>query len=88
MNYVLWGILLGSALLLIVTLLRNPFAFRWMGMVCLQVALAAFMLYILNLFSSYTNLELPLNAVTVGTVSILGVPGLAMLAALKLWVVV
>lgn len=88
MSYVLWGVLLVSALLLIITLLRNPFAFRWIGSLCLHAAFASFLLYILNLFSSYTHVELPLNAATIGTVSVLGIPGLAVLAALKLWVVV
>jgi len=88
MQYMLWGVFLGSGLLLAFVLLRRRFAFQWLGHACLHVAFASILLYILNLFSSYTHLELPLNAVTIGTVSILGLPGLAALAALKLWVLV
>ncbi|MBP1153454.1 MULTISPECIES: pro-sigmaK processing inhibitor BofA family protein [unclassified Paenibacillus] len=84
--YIIWGILLLSGGLLSVLLLKNRFAFQWVGKLCLHLAFACIMLYILNLFSSYTHLELPLNVVTVGTVGVLGIPGLAALAALKLWV--
>ncbi|WP_261381299.1 pro-sigmaK processing inhibitor BofA family protein [Paenibacillus cremeus] len=86
MQYMLWGILIGSGVLLAFLLLRNRFAIQWLGYACLHVAFAAILLYILNLFSSYTHLELPLNAATIGTVSVLGIPGLAALAALKLFV--
>ncbi|UQZ84874.1 Sigma-K factor-processing regulatory protein BofA [Paenibacillus konkukensis] len=86
-QYLLWGILIVSGLLLAITLFRHKHAFQWIGYVCLHVAFAAFLLYILNLFGPYTRIEVPLNAATVSTVSVLGVPGLLMLVALKLWVV-
>ncbi|MCZ8514605.1 pro-sigmaK processing inhibitor BofA family protein [Paenibacillus filicis] len=87
-SYVLWGILILSVILLTLVLARNPHIFQSFGYVCLHVAIGIFLLYLLNLFSPYTRLELPLNAVTVGTVSVLGIPGLMMLAALKLWIIV
>lgn len=86
-SYILWGVLGISTLLLVWTLFRHRFAFQWLGHWCLNVAVAAFLLYLLNLLLPYTHVEVPLNAATVGTVSVLGLPGLAMLVALKLWVV-
>ncbi|WP_245856177.1 pro-sigmaK processing inhibitor BofA family protein [Paenibacillus rigui] len=86
-SYILWGVLGISTLLLVFTLFRHRFAFHWLGYLCLNVALASFLLYALNLFLPYTNVEVPINATTVGTVSVLGLPGLLMLVALKLWVV-
>ncbi|WP_248929124.1 pro-sigmaK processing inhibitor BofA family protein [Paenibacillus hamazuiensis] len=83
-HYVLWGVLIVSGLLLVFTLFRSKYSFYWLGHVCLQIAFAAFLIYFLNLFSSYTQLTIPLNAVTVGTVGLLGIPGLCMLAAVKL----
>ncbi|MCZ8522970.1 MULTISPECIES: pro-sigmaK processing inhibitor BofA family protein [Paenibacillus] len=83
----LWSVLIGSGVLLGAVILRNRFAFQMLGKVCLHLAFASILLYMMNLFSGYTHIELPLNAVTVGTVSVLGLPGLAVLAALKLWVV-
>lgn len=85
--YLPWGIFIVSTILLLIVVFRTPSAFQWLGRMCLHVALAIFLLYIINLFSGYTHFELPVNAVTVGTVSVLGVPGLGMLAALKLWVI-
>ncbi|WP_159881863.1 pro-sigmaK processing inhibitor BofA family protein [Paenibacillus puerhi] len=86
-SYVLWGVLTVSGGLLGIMILRNKAALQWLGMLMLQVVFSAVMLYVINLLSPYTRLELPLNAVTVGIVSLLGVPGLATLTALKLWVV-
>jgi inhibitor of the pro-sigma K processing machinery len=45
---------------------------------------AALLIYVLNLFSGYTSLTIPFNAVTVGIVGTLGLPGLGLLAAVKL----
>ncbi|PZE20087.1 pro-sigmaK processing inhibitor BofA family protein [Paenibacillus xerothermodurans] len=86
-TYLLWAIFGVSALLLVVILLRQRIAFQWFGSLCLNVAFAAFLLYIINLLAPYTHLALPMNVTTVGTVSVLGVPGLLMLGALKLWIV-
>jgi len=86
-SYILWGMLIGSGGLLGLLILRNRSAFQWLGMLLLQVAFSAILLYVINLFTPYTHLELPLNAATVGTVSILGMPGLAAITALKLWVI-
>lgn len=86
-QYMLWGILIVSGLLLVITLFRHKHTFQWIGYLCLHIAFAAFLLYVVNLLGPYTRLEVPLNLATVGTVSVLGVPGLMMLIALKLWVV-
>ncbi|TDF92198.1 pro-sigmaK processing inhibitor BofA family protein [Paenibacillus piri] len=86
-TYLLWAIFAISGIILLFTLFRHKYAFNWIGYVCLHVAIAAFLLYIVNLLGPYTRVEVPLNATTVGTVSILGVPGLMLLLALKLWIV-
>ncbi|NOU91983.1 hypothetical protein GC093_01865 [Paenibacillus sp. LMG 31456] len=86
-SYLLWGIFSISGILLVFTLFRHRYAFNWIGSLCLNVAIAAFLLYIVNLLGPYTTVEVPLNATTVGTVSVLGVPGLLMLVAMKLWIV-
>jgi inhibitor of the pro-sigma K processing machinery len=86
-SYLLWAIFSISGILLVFTLFRNKYAFNWIGYLCLNVAIAAFLLYIVNLLGPYTQVEVPLNAVTVGTVSILGIPGLLALIAIKLWII-
>jgi inhibitor of the pro-sigma K processing machinery len=86
-TYLLWGIFGFSGMLLVFILFRQKAAFHWLGYLCLNIAFAAFLLYILNLLGPYTGLQMPLNATTVGTVSVLGIPGLILLAALKLWII-
>jgi inhibitor of the pro-sigma K processing machinery len=86
-SYLLWTVFSISGILLVFTLFRHKYAFQWLGYLCMNVAFAAFLLYILNLFGTYTHIEVPLNPATVGTVSMLGIPGLLMLVALKLWII-
>jgi inhibitor of the pro-sigma K processing machinery len=80
----MWALLAVSALLLLVVMVRSRVAVRWLTYLGLNVVVAAFLLYFLNLLSSYTHFSLPINATTLGTVAVLGIPGLLLLAALKL----
>ncbi|MFC5450422.1 pro-sigmaK processing inhibitor BofA family protein [Paenibacillus aestuarii] len=84
LKYVMWGLLVLSSLLLVFTLFRNRRAGRWLSAVGVNVALAAFLLYLLHLLSGYTHIDLPINTTTLGTVTVLGVPGILLLVCLKL----
>jgi inhibitor of the pro-sigma K processing machinery len=84
MKLLVWGILLVSALLLLIMLLRNRAAGRWFVYLGVNVVAAAFLLYFINLMSTYTHFTLPINGSTLGTVGLLGIPGLLLLVALKL----
>ncbi|NEW07608.1 pro-sigmaK processing inhibitor BofA [Paenibacillus sp. SYP-B3998] len=84
MKYVMWGLLSLSSLLLVFTLFRNRRAGRWLSTLGLNIVIAAFILYGMNLLSEYTNLELPINTTTLGTVTVLGVPGILLLVCLKI----
>ncbi|MFD0698797.1 pro-sigmaK processing inhibitor BofA family protein [Paenibacillus sp. GCM10027628] len=84
LKYVMWGLLVLSSFLLLFTLVRNRRAGRWLSAIALNVAFAAFILYVLNLLSAYTNFDLPINTATLGTVTVLGVPGILLLICLKL----
>ncbi|KIL38597.1 hypothetical protein SD70_25200 [Gordoniibacillus kamchatkensis] len=84
MRVAMWVVLAVCALLLLVVVLRNRVAGRWLTYLALNVVVAAFLLYFVNLLSSYTHFTLPINVATLCTVGILGVPGLFLLAALKL----
>ncbi|MBD0381926.1 pro-sigmaK processing inhibitor BofA family protein [Paenibacillus sp. WST5] len=80
----MWGLLVLSSMMLIFILFRNRRAGRWLSAIALNIAFAAFILYVLNLLSAYTNFELPINTATLGTVTVLGVPGILLLVCLKL----
>lgn len=62
----------------------QPGAGRLLSTLVLNVVVAAFLLYTLNLLSTYTQVDLPINTATLGTVTVLGVPGVLLLVGLKL----
>lgn len=84
MKIAMWAVLAVSALLLLIVVLRSTVAGRWLTYLGLNVVIAGFLLYFLNLLSSYTHFTLPINVATLSTVGILGIPGLFLLVALKL----
>ncbi|NOV02466.1 pro-sigmaK processing inhibitor BofA [Paenibacillus sp. LMG 31457] len=84
MKYAVWGLLVLSSLMLLVIVLRNRGGGRLLSALGLNVVVAAFLLYTLNLLSAYTHMDLPINTATIGTVTVLGVPGLLLLVGLKL----
>ncbi|GKS14330.1 pro-sigmaK processing inhibitor BofA family protein [Paenibacillus chitinolyticus] len=83
MKTAVWGMLALSAGALLFLLVRQPGARKIFSSIGVHVVVAAFLLYGVQLLSGYTRFELPINIYTVGTVSVLGVPGLMLLAALK-----
>ncbi|TXK73744.1 pro-sigmaK processing inhibitor BofA [Paenibacillus sp. N3.4] len=84
MKYVLWGLLILSSLMLLFILFRNRRGSRWLSVLGLNMVFAAFALYMLNLLSTYTHFEIPINTATLGTVTVLGIPGILLLVGLKL----
>jgi inhibitor of the pro-sigma K processing machinery len=83
-KYAVWGLLILSSLMLLFIVLRNRNGGRILSALGLNVVVAAFLLYTLNLLSAYTQVDLPINTATIGTVTILGVPGVLLLIGLKL----
>ncbi|WP_090822479.1 pro-sigmaK processing inhibitor BofA family protein [Paenibacillus sp. yr247] len=63
---------------------RNSSGGRVLSALGLNIVVAAFLLYTLNLLSTYTQFDLPINTATLGTVTVLGVPGVLLLIGLKL----
>ncbi|UKS25626.1 pro-sigmaK processing inhibitor BofA family protein [Paenibacillus sp. HWE-109] len=84
LKFIVWGLLLFSSLMLLLIVFRNRSAGRLVSALGLNVVIAAFLLYVLNLLSTYTHVELPINTATLGTVTVLGIPGVLLLAGLKL----
>lgn len=83
MKVIIWSVLIGSSLLLMLQLIRNRQAGRWLSTLGLNLAFAALILYVLNLISGYIHFTLPINLVTVATVTVLGIPGVLLLALIK-----
>jgi inhibitor of the pro-sigma K processing machinery len=72
-----------AAALLIVVLRTKP-DIRWFGYALLQVVAAALILFVINGTGLFGHFYIPINLVTVLVVAILGLPGLALLAVMKL----
>lgn len=82
----LWLFIASSAGLVLV-LLRRRIGYRWLGAIALNLAIAGILLYFINLAEPYTHFHLPINMTTLTAVAALGLPGLALLAAVK-WIFV
>lgn len=77
----------GSLAALLIVVLRSRIGWGWMGTLTVNMVLGGILLYVVGLAEPYTHFHLPVNTFTVVTVAALGVPGLAMLAGIKLLVV-
>ncbi|MFC4778994.1 pro-sigmaK processing inhibitor BofA family protein [Paenibacillus sp. GCM10023252] len=87
MRAVWMAILIGSSLLLLGVLLRNKISWGWMKRFSLHLIAAAIVLYLLNFSGVLPGLYIPLNPVTISTVVVLGLPGVALLAGLQWFVI-
>jgi inhibitor of the pro-sigma K processing machinery len=78
----------GSLVGIFIVMVRSRHRWKVISALALNVTVALVLLYLMGLAEPYIHFRLPMNPVTVATVTVLGVPGLAMLAGLKLLVVV
>lgn len=79
-----WTVFLVSTSLLLLLIFRNKYSILWLGTVGMHIVLAAVLLYAVNWAGAYMQFHLPINLVTIGATALLGIPGVAMLVALKL----
>lgn len=84
MQMVWWGVFILSVSSLVLVVLRNRAAGAWLMTMVLHMIVAAMLLYFVNGFGAAYDFRIPINASTVGTIGVLGIPGLAMLVAMKL----
>lgn len=79
-----WLILLGaSSIMLAVVLLKQKLPRGWLTRFGVHLGVSAMALYALNYSGWITGLYIPLNPATIGTVSLLGLPGIALIAGLQ-----
>lgn len=84
MKIVLIGVLVVSLLLLLYILVSKKLGFAWLTRLGLHIVLAALGIYVVNFSGLLTEVYIPLNPVTMSTVLVLGLPGVALLIGLKL----
>ncbi|MFC4602018.1 pro-sigmaK processing inhibitor BofA family protein [Cohnella hongkongensis] len=79
-----WLVLLVvSGLSLILVLLRRNVPRGWLTRFGIHLVLAALALYVLNFSGWATGWYVPLNPFTIGTVALLGVPGIGLVLGLQ-----
>ncbi|WP_435923342.1 pro-sigmaK processing inhibitor BofA family protein [Paenibacillus sp. DYY-L-2] len=84
MKILLSGILVLSLISLLYIVISKKIGFAWLTRLGLHVVLAALGIYVVNFSGLLTEAYIPLNPVTMGTVLVLGLPGVGLLVGLKL----
>jgi len=78
------GVLVFSAVMLIYVVLRKRMGWGWISLFGTHLVLAAMGLYLVNFSGLVSGVYVPLNPVTIGTVTLLGLPGVMLLLGLKI----
>ncbi|GLX71325.1 pro-sigmaK processing inhibitor BofA family protein [Paenibacillus glycanilyticus] len=81
------AMLILSSVALVAVVLRSKLSWSWIRNFAIHFVLAAFVLYVLNFSGLIPNIYIPLNPVTIGTVVVLGVPGIALIAGVQYFIV-
>lgn len=81
------GVLLFSVVMLLYVAIFKKIGFAWVNKFMFHIVLAALGLYIVNYSGILASVYIPLNPVTLSTVFILGLPGVALLFALKIMLI-
>lgn len=81
------GILAISIILILYLWISRKMGFAWVTRLGLHFVLAAVGLYVVNEAGILPHVYIPLNPATIGTVLVLGLPGVGLLIGLKLtWI--
>ncbi|GFN34003.1 pro-sigmaK processing inhibitor BofA family protein [Paenibacillus xylaniclasticus] len=83
MKIVMIAVLIVSSISLILVLIRNRYSLEWIRRLALHLILAAIGLYAINYSGLIDGWEVPLNFATIGTVMVLGIPGIALIVGLR-----
>jgi inhibitor of the pro-sigma K processing machinery len=83
-SLILGSVLVISLLGLIIILFRKRIGLSFFTSFGIHLVLAAVGIYIVNYSGWITGTYIPLNPATIGTVSILGLPGVGLLLGLKI----
>jgi inhibitor of the pro-sigma K processing machinery len=85
MKMVAWAVMSISVVLLLYLLVMKKARAGWLVTFGAHLAIAAIGIYVVNYSGWITQVHIPLNPVTIGTVAILGLPGVGLLYSLKMF---
>lgn len=87
MKIVALGVLAVSVILILYIWISKRLGFAWLTRLGLHFVLAALGIYAVNYMGLLPGVYIPLNPSTIGTVLVLGLPGVGLLIGLKLtWI--
>ncbi|MDO7908661.1 pro-sigmaK processing inhibitor BofA family protein [Paenibacillus sp. JX-17] len=84
MKIAIWGVLILSLSAIVLLSIRRRIGAAWLTVFGFHLVLAAVALYAVNELNWPGYAYIPLNPYTIGTVAVLGLPGVAMIYALKI----
>ena len=82
----LWIVLAGSIAVLCLLLIKGKIKAGWIALAGLQFVAAGVLLYLINGFGISWGIYIPMNVFTLCLIAWLGLPGLALVAALHTFV--
>ena len=78
------SVLVFSLLLIGYIVIKKKLGWGWLSTFAIHMILAAGGLYLVNYSGLLTEVYIPINPITVGTVTVLGLPGVALIYGLKI----
>ncbi|WP_427182005.1 pro-sigmaK processing inhibitor BofA family protein [Paenibacillus sp. TC-CSREp1] len=81
---ILGSVLIASLLALVVILFRKRLGLSVFTSIGVHLVMAAAGIYVVNYSGWITGMYIPLNPATIGTVTVLGLPGVGLLLGLKI----
>jgi inhibitor of the pro-sigma K processing machinery len=87
MEWVVMGVLIVSLFALTFIVIKKKLGFSWLTVFGTHMVLASLGIYVVNFSGLMTAVYIPLNPVTIGAVTILGLPGVALLYGLKVFII-
>ncbi|MDY7993760.1 pro-sigmaK processing inhibitor BofA family protein [Paenibacillus polymyxa] len=84
MKGAVWLVLIACVGMLLFLILKKRLGISWLVVFGAHMGLAAIALYIINYSGWITQVYIPINPVTMGAVTILGLPGIVLLLGLKI----
>lgn len=82
-DMILWGVLSVSLLLILIIVIRKKIGLGWVSSFGLHLVLASLGIYVVNYSGLTGDMYIPINPTTIGTVTVLGLPGVGLLLGLK-----
>ncbi len=87
MKWIVMVVLIASLFALLFVVIKKKLGFGWLTVFGTHMVLATLGLYLVNFSELMSAVYIPLNPVTIGTVTVLGLPGVALLYGLKLYLI-